>query len=171
MNLFLYLYRNFSLLKRIVDKKYIESEITINVDLRYAVKEVNGVEYQVEFWDTAGCERYQSLTTSYFRNAHGAILVYDITRRNSLDKLEFWLQELHDKSDNPNIAFVVVGNKIDEERVISRAEGEKFARKHGGLFMETSVKGDLFVDDVFNNIIEKVSQDNPPPYLFIINFS
>lgn len=171
MNLFLYHYRNFSLINRLVDKKYIESDATVSAGLRTVVKKVNDEEYNVEIWDTAGCERFQSMQKSYFRNAHGAILVYDITRRDSFDKLKFWLDELYENTDNPNIEFVVVGNKIDEERVISREEGEKFASDHGGLFMETSVKDDLFVDDVFNNIIEEVSQDNPPLYLFIITFS
>lgn len=158
MNLFLYLYRNFSLLNRFVDKKYNATEATIQLDLRYAVEKVNGVEYKVELWDTVGAERFRSITANYFRNAQGAILVYDITDPKSLNKLEFWLNDLYDKCDNPNIAFIVVGNKIDQERAISRKEGEDFANKHGGLFIETSAKCDQFVEDTFHNIVKKVSR-------------
>jgi len=60
-------------------------------------------------------------------------------------------------SDNPNIAIIVVGNKIDKERVVDREEGRKFARKHRALFIETSAKCDQFVSDAFRDIVEKVS--------------
>lgn len=163
MNLFLYLFRNFSLLNRYVDKKYIATEATIVSDLRCAVEKVNGVEYKIELWDTVGAERFNSISVNYFRNAQGAILVYDVTSRNSLNKLEFWLKDLYDKTDNPNIAFIVVGNKTDQERAISRKEGEQFANKHGGLFMETSVKCDQSVDDAFNKILKKVSRQSLAP--------
>lgn len=91
--------------------------------------------------------------------ALGAVLVYDITNRESLTKLEAWLAELENYSDNPNIATIVVGNKVDKERVISREEGLKFARKHRALFLEASAKGDKFVADVFKEIVEMVNTE------------
>lgn len=128
------------------------------MDFKTAVMNVDSIDYKVALWDTAGAERFRSLTPSFYRKALGAILVYDITNRDTLVKLEAWLEELNSYSDNPNIAIIVVGNKIDKDRVVDREEGRKFARKHRALFIETSAKCDQFVSDAFKDIVEKVSR-------------
>ncbi|XP_017064783.1 ras-related protein Rab-18 [Drosophila eugracilis] len=146
-----------SLIRRFVENKFDHNhDVTIGMDFKSKVMNVDGIDYKVALWDTAGAERFRSLTPSFYRKALGAILVYDITNRDSLVKLEAWLAELDSYSDNPNIAIIVVGNKIDEERVVDREEGRKFARKHRALFIETSAKCDQFVSDVFKDIVEKI---------------
>ncbi|XP_037822708.1 ras-related protein Rab-18 [Lucilia sericata] len=146
-----------SLIRRFVENKFDENhDVTIGMDFKSKVMNIDGVDYKLALWDTAGAERFRSLTPSFYRKALGAILVYDITNRESLVKLEAWFTELENYSDNPNIATIVVGNKIDNERVISREEGLKFARKHRSLFLETSAKHDKFVADVFRDIVEKI---------------
>ncbi|XP_005179374.1 ras-related protein Rab-18 [Musca domestica] len=146
-----------SLIRRFVENKFDEShDVTIGMDFKSKVMNIDGVDYKLALWDTAGAERFRSLTPSFYRKALGAILVYDIKSRESLVKLESWFDELENYSDNPNIATIVVGNKIDEERVVSREEGLKFARKHRSLFLETSAKHDKFVADVFRDIVEKI---------------
>ncbi|XP_016998660.1 ras-related protein Rab-18 [Drosophila takahashii] len=146
-----------SLIRRFVENKFDENhDVTIGMDFKSKVMNVDGIDYKVALWDTAGAERFRSLTPSFYRKALGAILVYDITNRDSLVKLEAWLAELDSYSDNPNIAIIVVGNKIDQERVVDREEGRKFARKHRALFIETSAKCDQFVSDVFKDIVEKI---------------
>ncbi|XP_022219762.1 ras-related protein Rab-18 [Drosophila obscura] len=146
-----------SLIRRFVENKFDENhDVTIGMDFKSKVMNVDGTDYKVALWDTAGAERFRSLTPSFYRKALGAILVYDITNRDSLVKLEAWLAELDSYSDNPNIAIIVVGNKIDQERVVDREEGRKFARKHRALFIETSAKCDQFVSDVFKDIVEKI---------------
>lgn len=140
-----------------MENKFDENhDVTIGMDFKSKVMNVDGIDYKVALWDTAGAERFRSLTPSFYRKALGAILVYDITNRDSLVKLEAWLAELDSYSDNPNIAIIVVGNKIDQERVVDREEGRKFARKHRALFIETSAKCDQFVSDVFKEVVEKV---------------
>lgn len=141
-------------------------DVTIGMDFKSKVMNVDGIDYKVALWDTAGAERFRSLTPSFYRKALGAILVYDITNRDSLVKLEAWLAELDSYSDNPNIAIIVVGNKIDQERLVDREEGRKFARKHRALFIETSAKCDQFVSDVFKDIVEKVG-----PWCFIYYYT
>ncbi|EDW00087.1 ras-related protein Rab-18A [Drosophila grimshawi] len=146
-----------SLIRRFVENKFDDNhDVTIGMDFKSAVMCVDGTEYKVALWDTAGAERFRSLTPSFYRKALGAILVYDITCRESLVKLEAWLAEVDSYSDNPNIAIIVVGNKIDRERVVDREEGRKFARKHRALFIETSAKCDQFVSDAFKDIVEKI---------------
>ncbi|XP_011187606.1 ras-related protein Rab-18 [Zeugodacus cucurbitae] len=146
-----------SLIRRFVEDKFDDNhDVTIGMDFKSKVINIDGLEYKLALWDTAGAERFRSLTPSFYRKALGAVLVYDITNRESLTKLEAWLAELENYSDNPNIATIVVGNKMDKERVISREEGLKFARKHRALFLEASAKGDKFVADVFKEIVEKI---------------
>ncbi|KAH8345176.1 hypothetical protein KR059_007723 [Drosophila kikkawai] len=146
-----------SLIRRFVENKFDDNhDVTIGMDFKSKVMNVDGIDYKVALWDTAGAERFRSLTPSFYRKALGAILVYDITSRDSLVKLETWLAELDSYSDNPNIAIIVVGNKIDQEREVDREEGRKFARKHRALFIETSAKCDQFVSDVFKDIVEKI---------------
>uniref|UniRef100_D3TQF3 GTPase Rab18 n=1 Tax=Glossina morsitans morsitans TaxID=37546 RepID=D3TQF3_GLOMM len=146
-----------SLIRRFVEDKFDEyHDVTIGMDFKSKIMNIDGVDYKLALWDTAGAERFRSLTPSFYRKALGAILVYDITSRESLAKLEAWFTELENYSDNPNIATIVVGNKIDNERAVSREEGVKFARKHRSLFLETSAKNDEFVADVFRDIVEKI---------------
>lgn len=140
-----------------MENKFDEThDVTIGMDFKSKVMNIDGVDFKLALWDTAGAERFRSLTPSFYRKALGAILVYDVKSRESLVKLEAWFTELENYSDNPNIATIVVGNKIDDERVVSREDGLKFARKHRSLFLETSAKEDKFVADVFRDIVEKV---------------
>ncbi|KAH8420581.1 hypothetical protein KR009_011539 [Drosophila setifemur] len=146
-----------SLIRRFVMNQFDDNhDITIGMDFKSKVMNVDGIDYKVAIWDTAGAERFRSLTPSFYRKALGAILVYDITNRDSLVKLEAWLAELDSYSDNPNIAIIVVGNKIDQERVVEREEGLKFARKHRALFIEASAKCEQFVSDVFQEVVETI---------------
>lgn len=146
-----------SLIRRFVENKFDDNhDVTIGMDFKSAIMNVDGIDYKVALWDTAGAERFRSLTPSFYRKALGAILVYDITNRESLVKLDAWMAELDSYSDNPNIAIIVVGNKIDQDRVVDREDGRKFARKHRALFIETSAKCDQFVSDAFKDIVEKV---------------
>ena len=73
---------------------------------------------KLAIWDTAGQERFRTLTPSYYREAQGAILVYDVTNYSTFAKLETWLSELETYSTKPNIVKMIVGNKIDKVVII-----------------------------------------------------
>jgi Ras-related protein Rab-2A len=89
----------------------------------------------------AGQESFQSITRSYYRDAAGALLVYDITRRETFNHLARWLEQAR-QNGNPNTSIMLIGNKCDleERRVVSTSEGSKFASDNGLLFLETSAK-------------------------------
>lgn len=145
-----------SLIRRFVDDQFDENhDVTIGVDFKTKLMNIDGVEFKLAIWDTAGAERFRSLTPSFYRNAKCAILVYDVTNRESVQKLDSWLQELENYSNNRNVPTMVVGNKIDMDRVIAREDGLKFARKHRLLFLETSAKNNVSVADVFEEIVRK----------------
>ncbi|KAG5438867.1 hypothetical protein PCK2_000908 [Pneumocystis canis] len=115
-----------------------------------------------EIWDTAGQERYKSLAPMYYRNAHCAIVVYDITQKESLDKAKAWVKELH-RQANENIVIALAGNKADLEsqRAIETVFAQTYAEKMGLLFFETSAKRSHNVNELFLAIAKKLPLDQP----------
>ena len=112
---------------------------------------------QLQIWDTAGQESFRSITRSYYRGAAGALLVYDITRRDTFKHLGRWLEEARQHSQS-NMVIMLIGNKNDLEhrRAVSTEEGKAFADKHGLIFMETSAKTAYNVEQAFINTAEEI---------------
>ncbi|KAL4708824.1 hypothetical protein ACJJTC_019340 [Scirpophaga incertulas] len=129
---------------------------TIGVDYKCKVMEVNGLKVKLGIWDTAGQERYRTLTSSFYRDAHGAILVYDISEPKSLEKLQEWVEELQVYSTKKNIVCLVVGNKIDKPRAVQREQGQAFAQKHRMLFIESSAKTQEGITLAFEELVQKI---------------
>ena len=98
----------------------------------------------------AGQESFRSITRSYYRGAAGALLVYDITRRDTFNHLVSWLDDARQHAHS-NMTVMLVGNKSDlsARRAVSAEEGEAFARERGLLFMETSAKTAQGVEEAF----------------------
>ncbi|KRY74543.1 Ras-related protein Rab-5A [Trichinella pseudospiralis] len=103
-----------------------------------------------EIWDTAGQERYQSLAPMYYRAARAAIVVYDITNQKSFTKAKNWVNELQ-RQALPNIVIALAGNKADlaSSRKVEFNEAQAYAEENGLLFMETSAKTAMNVNDIF----------------------
>ncbi|XP_030629835.1 ras-related protein Rab-18a isoform X2 [Chanos chanos] len=115
--------------------------------------------FDPELGDTAGQERFRTLTPSYYRGAQGVILVYDVSRRETFTKLDNWLSELETYCTRNEVVKMLVGNKIDkEDRELDRSEGLKFARKHSMLFIEASAKTCDGVQCAFEELVEKILQ-------------
>lgn len=131
-------------------KSNISSRFLIN-QFDHCTKSTIGVEFstkdihiekdiiRVQLWDTAGQERYKSIVISYYRGALGIMLVYDITKRDSFDNLQFWIDQINQYCPN-NIKIIIIGNKQDlnDKRVISTEEGRIYAKTNNALFMEVS---------------------------------
>lgn len=85
--------------------------------------------------------QFRALTPNFYRGAHGVLFVYDVTSRQTFDRMNTWMEELNRYADKPGIVKMVVGNKVDKEgREVSRKEGMILARSHNALFIETSAK-------------------------------
>lgn len=102
------------------------------------------------FRDTAGQERYHSLAPMYYRGAQAAIVVYDIQNSDSFVRAKNWVKELH-RQASPNIVIALAGNKADlaNNRVVDYEEAKQYAEENGLLFMETSAKTAVNVNDIF----------------------
>ena len=131
------------------------------IGIEYINKKVNvdGKNFRVKIWDTAGQERYKSLTKNFFRNADGVALVYDITDRNSFDKIKTWIHSVNESVNM--IKMILMGNKIDlyDERTVSKEEGEKLAAFYNLPFFETSAKENIGVDEAYDKLISDVIEE------------
>ncbi|KMT18418.1 hypothetical protein BVRB_2g025630 isoform B [Beta vulgaris subsp. vulgaris] len=120
---------------------------------------VEGKVVKAQIWDTAGQERYRAITSAYYRGAVGALLVYDITKRQSFDNVLRWLHELRDHADS-NIVIMLVGNKSDLKhlRCVPEIEGQVLAEKEGLVFLETSALDSTNVEKAFQTILLDIYQ-------------
>uniref|UniRef100_A0A8D3B8V8 RAB17, member RAS onco family n=1 Tax=Scophthalmus maximus TaxID=52904 RepID=A0A8D3B8V8_SCOMX len=113
------------------------------------VVHLSDVTLRFEIWDTAGQERYHSVTPLYYRGAHAALLVYDISNRESFIRAQVWLKELEKQHIPGSTVVWLVGNKGDlaQDRRVSVQEGQVLATERGLSFTETSaMSGDQVVE-------------------------
>ncbi|EAX94967.1 guanine nucleotide regulatory protein, putative [Trichomonas vaginalis G3] len=147
-----------ALLSRLIDGTFSpENQSTIGVEYLSTVIEVDGNPIKLQIWDTAGQEKFRAIAKSYFRNAVGVILVYDITDRKSFDDLALWLNDVHTLCD-PNAAVTLIGNKLDlsSSRAITTSEATSFANTHHLLYLETSARGGDNVQEAFARATKSV---------------
>ena len=118
----------------------------------------NGVKIKLHIWDTSGQDRFRSMTNLYYRDAQVAILTYDVSNEQSLESLNYWLNELNDKTEINDMLLCLAGNKIDVEaskRQVSTSKGKAFAEEHNMIFFETSAKTGAGVKELFQAIAAK----------------
>ncbi|KAK7873199.1 hypothetical protein R5R35_006409 [Gryllus longicercus] len=131
------------LLHQFIESKFKdESSHTIGVEFGSKIVNVGGKSVKLQIWDTAGQER--------FRGAAGALLVYDITNRESFNALANWLSDARTLA-SPNIVILLVGNKrdLEDDREVTFLEASRFAQENELMFLETSAKTGENVEEAF----------------------
>eukprot|EP00042_Codosiga_hollandica_P035279 m.260308 g.260308 ORF g.260308 m.260308 type:complete len:210 (+) comp54599_c0_seq3:192-821(+) len=139
------------LLHQFIESKFKQdSSHTIGVEFGSKVAQCGGKTVKLQIWDTAGQERFRSVTRSYYRGAAGALLVYDITNRESFNALTNWLTDARSLASQ-DIVIILVGNKkdLEGEREVTFLEASKFAQDNDLLFFETSARTGENVEEVF----------------------
>ncbi|KAG6522750.1 hypothetical protein ZIOFF_019902 [Zingiber officinale] len=150
------------LLLQFTDKRFQPvHDLTIGVEFGARMINIDKKPIKLQIWDTAGQESFRSITRSYYRGAAGALLVYDITRRETFNHLASWLEDARQHA-NAKMTIMLIGNKSDlaHRRAVSAEEGEQFAKDHGLIFMEASAKTAQNVEEAFidtaTNIYKKI---------------
>lgn len=162
-----------AILKRLVKEEFDENtQATIGVGFFSYLLKAGNENVKLQIWDTASLERFRSIAEAYFKNAVGAVLVFDLTNRHSFNTLSRWIDKITSLCV-PNAYVVLVGNKNDlgGERKVTEAEAQVFARRNNILYLETSAKTDYNIKVIFerlaqgitNRIKENIIQTNQPP--------
>ena len=138
-----------------------EYQLTIGVEFGAKNIKIKDKIYRIQIWDTAGQENFRSITRSYYKNSVCALIVYDISSKESFNNISKWMSDCKNQSPK-NILMILIGNKIDliEKREVTYEEGKEFADKNDMLFFETSAKTGNNIDNVFydsaSNIVQKM---------------
>ena len=151
-----------SLILRYVDQVWSDTFVpTIGVDFKVKTLELQNKQIKMQIWDTAGQERFRNVISSYFRGAHGILLIYDVTNRDSFKNLESWLIEIEQNSSE-NVLKVLIGNKNDlvDDKEIKTEEGQAFANRNGMQFIETSAKENTNVTEAFESLAKLMMEFN-----------
>uniref|UniRef100_A0A3P8TMU6 RAS and EF-hand domain containing 2 n=1 Tax=Amphiprion percula TaxID=161767 RepID=A0A3P8TMU6_AMPPE len=139
-------------------------QTTLGVDFQIKRMLVDGEKTCLQIWDTAGQERFRSIARSYFRKAHGILLLYDVSSESSFLNVRAWVDQIQDSTDE-KIPMCVIGNKVDlreqlpEGSCVSSLHGEKLAKAYGALFCETSAKEGTNVVEAVLHLAREVKKN------------
>ena len=140
-----------------------ELSTTIGVDFKVKYIKENDKTVKLMVWDTAGQEKFKTLTSSYYRGAHGVVFVYDVTDAHSFSRLDSWMEEVETFKSYPDIVKMLVGNKLDligeRLREVQEEDAREFARSHGMMWIETSAKTKEGVAQAFAEMVSKLLEN------------
>lgn len=153
-----------SLLIRFCDDYFSDKFIsTIGVDFKIKTIELDERLAKIQIWDSAGQERFRTLTTTYYRGAHAIIIVYDITDRSTFVNIGAWLNEIN-KNAVDNVLIALVGNKCDRNdiREVEEDTAKAFADRLGVMFLESSAKNDINIHKLFFDVAVELKKRLAP---------
>ena len=134
--------------------------ITIGAEFGAKTIIIDDQEIRIQIWDTAGMENFKSITRSYYKNSICALIVYDISNKDSFKNVLNWIEDCKVFSPK-NILLVLIGNKSDlnEKRQVSIEEGKKVADENNMIFFETSAKDNVNINEVFLKSAQKILEN------------
>ena len=145
-----------SLIERYINKTFKSNYIaTIGMDIRRKRLEINNKEVDISITDTAGQERFRSITKMFYKGADGILVGFDLTDRNTFEQVNYWISQIEENSskDYP-ISLVLFGNKCDnvENIKVSEEDIEKLKEKYKLTFYKTSAKDGTNVQNAFQHL-------------------
>ena len=148
-----------SLLLRFTENKFVDNNIaTIGIDVQVKTINYKGKKIELQLWDSAGQEKFRSLSRQFYSKAQGIILVYDITNKGSFTALKQWLKDIHTNfSNQPNM--ILVGNKTDLKSAVDKADVIEFTKELNiPLFLTSALTGEG-IENAMNSFIEIMFED------------
>ena len=148
-----------SYILRYTEKTFEEVYLTtLGIDFKTKIiKLPNNQKYRIDYYDTAGQERYKSISLNAIKNTQGVILMYDITNKKSFDAITKWMKDIIE-AKGQDFPIVLLGNKCDmeQERQVTKDEGEQLAQKYNLSFFETSNKTGKNIEEAGLELINKI---------------
>ena len=147
------------LLKRYTEDTFQDAYLsTIGFDYKFKIVTLkSGKEVKVQIWDTAGQERFRTIAKSYYRGAHGIILVFDVTNQKTFDNIKMWVNQIKEEASS-KVCVILIANKIDsEERVVSKEDAAALAKNYELKLYEASAKENINVTEAFQDLIENIN--------------
>ena len=156
-----------SLVQRFIKNRF-AANYTLTVGVDILTKDVEfrqGEVATLSIWDIGGQQRFEFIRSTFYKGAAGALLVFDLTREQTYTETRKWLTEIRQFAGE-NIPFVLIGNKVDLVEdvgmVIDRKEAEAFAKKEGSIYIETSAKTGIHVDEAFSELTRRIIDSRTP---------
>ena len=149
-----------NILSRYISDTFLEtSKSTVGVELATKVEQYNNKKIKIQIWDTAGQERYKSITKTYYKGSKGALIVFDITKKDSFKNVDKWINDLKEFGDD-DVAILLVGNKCDleDKREVPVEDVKKKAELFDIAFCETSALKAKNIDYAFQTLIKLVAE-------------
>ena len=149
-----------NLLSHYIDDRFTsEYQSTIGVEFRAKNVVIRNTTYRIQMWDTSGKENFRAITRAYYKNSVCALVVYDISSRDSFNNVSTWIEDCRNNSSE-KIFMVLIGNKSDlaDKRQVSTEEGRELAEKYEMKFYETSAKTGENVNDIFNDSVDEIDK-------------
>jgi small GTP-binding protein len=146
-----------SLARRYTTGQFDESYLfTLGVDFFTKQVEIKGNRVKLVLYDTGGQERFDFIRGLYFEGAAGAVIAYDITDQRSFDRIDHWIQQVYQRCEGIPLLLVACKTDLEDQRVVSKKEGEEIAKQMKMVFMESSAKDDIHVSDVFETLAKTI---------------
>jgi small GTP-binding protein len=150
-----------SFIRRFCEGSYVaDMETTVGVDFYLSEIDVNGKKIKVKIWDTAGSEKYMSISAVYYRKADGVVFVFDVTKPRSFTNVEtIWMNAVDaPESGCPEAIKLLVGNKCDLPAEVDLSQAKRYADLHDMLFLEASAKKNKNVQESFLHLAHEICE-------------
>ena len=148
-----------AILRRFCDDVFsFTSYTTVGLDIVRKTMEVDSEKISVKIWDTAGQERYHTITQSVYKNSDGILLVFDVTKKESLFSIHKWMSNIDEYADCKIVKYLI-GNKIDsDDREVTKEEAEEMAKRYGMKYFETSARLGTNIDSTISCIVKEIRE-------------
>lgn len=147
------------LLIRFADDKFTDSFIsTIGVDFRFRTIRMDGRTVKLQIWDTAGQERFRTITAAYYRGCDGILLVFDVTKRDSFESLDGWIEDIKRYTGgSAPVPLLLIGNKADiTDRDVDQNDIDRYSKQHRIEYIETSALNSTNVETAFLSLTKEL---------------
>lgn len=153
-----------SILNQFTDKIFTENlPPTLGIDYKIMKINVDDVDVKLQIWDTAGQERFRSITESFYRGCHGVLLVFDLSDRDTFEKVKAWIVSIHEKAGK-NVVVCLVGNKLDLKGaegvdIVPNIEIETLAETHSIKYFPVSAKENINIYSAFHFLAKEIKNN------------